>query len=925
MMRKNLRLVAGLRAILLFTAVVLMGIAAIAATSQPAGQPSSQPAWGDEFNRPAYAGYGKFESESLTGLYKIQGLEELAGRWGLKPYEKLAAKKYPRTGRVIFRDFRTGASVWRITDNPFSMERHLYSNQPSWNCDGSLFVYTAAGSPPKLLTGDLSAEVDIPQDRVGRWYKGAHDTRRPTLFYCYDPKRGIVKEDVISGASEVLYPAEKFEPFFKEFPNRPPHVGISNLTPDGQFIVGRAGGASDEGVTFFGAKTDGSELRIARVPEGCGIHNLQAMATERPLVNLSLHGVYTGLALHELDTGKCTKYPNAKGHGAWRPGTLIKAHEAGGRGVHLTDLETGKDLMVLDAAFFEDYFTWLADDPDWLYFAGRTRTGDDIVQVKTDTSMTAMRICTMAPMHPQFGTYNNLSFIASSPDGTKVQFTSTMLGSIDEYLVVANSPQRPREVAVSRDGDKAKLTWKPPHRSKEIAGYMVYRSDESGKAKTCITDAPVKGPALEVQPPEKGKAHYYAVTSIERSGLESIYSEEACVSSSPEEWPGDVRVYLEAEDGLMTLPVRPAFGPVVASNGHYAWQTKEGEEGTVTLNVNVPKAGKYYFIGRVSGNTTASPLMLQVDGGDKAPLTKSVPEEDWQWVVWSAADKPYAVELAKGAHQIELSTTHNRSAIDELMVTTDPKWSPQRYGTCDEKAPEPVGGLKAVESDTYDIALTWESSRETDIHHYNVYASTGKTVEPVQKNLIASPAAGPFLDWGLRPDTEYCYAVTVVDRQGNESRPSASVVVKTSPHAGKATTHEWDVTDKDPQGKDAASVSFETSDKGQFVIWALVKGVIKQGVKGAGAVDLSLDGKGPGAWTILYDQVGLNGGPNKDSDWVWCPFAVTKQKAYGPALIDIDAGRHEIKMSSTYFRIARIVVSNDLSFRPTGKLNTFYR
>ena len=51
---------------------------------------------------------------------------------------------------------------------------------------------------------------------------------------------------------------------------------------------------------------------------------------------------------------------------------------------------------------------------------------------------------------------------------------------------------------------------------------------------------------------------------------------------------------------------------------------------------------------------------------------------------------------------------------------------------------------------------------------------------PAQANLLASPTYPEFIDWGLRADASYHYAVTAVDRRGNESA-LGSVVKATIP------------------------------------------------------------------------------------------------------------------------------------------------
>jgi len=52
---------------------------------------------------------------------------------------------------------------------------------------------------------------------------------------------------------------------------------------------------------------------------------------------------------------------------------------------------------------------------------------------------------------------------------------------------------------------------------------------------------------------------------------------------------------------------------------------------------------------------------------------------------------------------------------------------------------------------------------------------------PAQEFLLASPTTCEFIDWGLRAGTTYHYAVTAVDRRGNESRITRCIAARTAP------------------------------------------------------------------------------------------------------------------------------------------------
>lgn len=72
------------------------------------------------------------------------------------------------------------------------------------------------------------------------------------------------------------------------------------------------------------------------------------------------------------------------------------------------------------------------------------------------------------------------------------------------------------------------------------------------------------------------------------------------------------------------------------------------------------------------------------------------------------------------------------------------------------------------------LELSWGISPETDLAGYNVYRSEqpGSQGSRVNSDLLLTPA---FRDMNTVPGRTYFYAITAVDRSGNESPPSAAV------------------------------------------------------------------------------------------------------------------------------------------------------
>jgi chitodextrinase len=84
----------------------------------------------------------------------------------------------------------------------------------------------------------------------------------------------------------------------------------------------------------------------------------------------------------------------------------------------------------------------------------------------------------------------------------------------------------------------------------------------------------------------------------------------------------------------------------------------------------------------------------------------------------------------------------------------------------DATPPAVPSGLNATAGNAQ-VALNWSANGESDLDHYNVYRNSSK---------IASPSGSSYTDTGLTYGTTYSYAVTAVDKAGNESAKSASVL-----------------------------------------------------------------------------------------------------------------------------------------------------
>lgn len=100
-------------------------------------------------------------------------------------------------------------------------------------------------------------------------------------------------------------------------------------------------------------------------------------------------------------------------------------------------------------------------------------------------------------------------------------------------------------------------------------------------------------------------------------------------------------------------------------------------------------------------------------------------------------------------------------------------------GNWDKAPPPAVTGFTAAREADGQYRLKWATNPASDLRYYNLYFSEQGPPEPRQQRLIASPqeTVTDYLDWTAPSGTGPAfYAITAVDRQGNESRPAFATV-----------------------------------------------------------------------------------------------------------------------------------------------------
>jgi len=769
----------------------------------------------DDF-RPRYTGYNKLEIERVGPAETRQGLDELASRWGVKPYAKLHRGMSLQSARVIFRDVQTGAMIWRITDDPYSVESHRYADYSGWNRDGSLIGL----STPRwykngngLLMRGAAADVRVPG--FGFSAGMVWDPTDPVGLYAYDGN--LVRRNVLTAAKKVILSGKRLRAIMEPqyLPNKP-WVQLFGVSEDGKWLIGRAGGNQDEGRVAFLVRTDGSgEMRHFKTAGG--IHYGLVLRTTPVSVCFSLAGVKQPMQVWHMKDDSWEVMPYRMSHRVWGPtgDRVAWSHGMKGPGGYwglVNWSRTTRKMVVMSRAsnYNEGHQTWCHYDPDWVLatYQSPGAPGADLLKLKADGSRTAFRICNTMMKWPQYTVYSNNAFGASSPDGTKVMFGGNTLGSKDTYLAIVKHPEAPRDLKATRTFAGTTMTWEAPRNAREIAGYCIYR--------------------------------------------------------------------------------------------------------------------------RVSGITKKEPLSFSIDGGRTWPVRTEVPVAAWKWVWCDTTLRTAGIGMRKGTHAITFSTKHFGAAIDAVVLTSPGRIRGITFANEDKTPPGKVADLAVKATDTYDVTLTWTHVADADVHHYDIYRSTGGRVEAKQRCLVGSPDAGPFVDWGLKPETTYGYTITAVDRRGNESPAANVVVAKTKALSAPRHVAPIDLAAavvKAPSKRDAdgsitlagkIEVPFSVPRDGVYQIWFCGR----TGTGSAAMIWVRMDDdKSEQRWTMAYDATALfPGKPSTHLLWE----VVTPREYDVQGRFKLTAGKHTFKMRGSNLFIRKLVITNDFGFVPKGDLNTLY-
>lgn len=848
-----------------------------------------------------YDGVGRYTLSRWDDVRAIQGLQTLSQRFGVKPYQNLAATRAApegswQTERVFFRDLDTGALIVRLTNDPWAETTSYFGH--NWSADGKCIVFrrnpgryepSTATHGPMAVNSDGTGLRNIFRDyKVVR--KMVCSPVDPNLCFAVANTKQITAFDLSTARTHHV---------IREVPDCW-HVKIS---PDGRRLLS-VGETVQGGRGMWVVSVDGKEYHEFVLRER--IHDSYRFhPTLNKLMFWYSYKFREGFVQCDFDGTEMSlvQVPFDWNHGDF--GADRGAHTTG----HIVRMQ-GDGWLEREPLFhapgveyydmpheYNGYVTWGPGGGLWVY-ASRVVGPPYLSEIQSFHAepvagdvVNRFRIC-----HTGLWRSWCLDNPQASPDGTKVSFTSNMLGSVDVYYVVARLPERPQNVTADRTGNSIKLRWDPPSHHAEVAGYHVYRSNQSGVGFVPITAKPVRGLQFTDQEVLPDGPAYYAVTAVEHSGLESGLSDEAGVGDGAT----DHSIILEAERGQRDHSMWVAY-EASASNLHHVWLRKDECKGQVVFYPDHPGKDKSWFVwARVKGDNGVRFTV----GADKSIQLSAPPSSGWTWVRsdtplnWTSTDVPsrrndpgQSNQKKQASRPVRITSDLYGSSIDCLVLTTDASFSPENSPRIVWPGGGSPVGVSARAISPYSVKVSWSCDVPSTFHHFNLYRGRTTDFEIGQAALVASPDQTDHIDWGLQHGQTYYYRITWVDRAGNESPPSTPARV-TTPGVER-------VTIEPPAGE---RISFQVPRGGEYVLWL----ELELGKGGGQYIDVQVDKQRQRMWCIVPDRA-------RNVSW----------HTYGEwGRFQLEAGAHTLTLKNkTSHRVRRVLITSDHSFKPPGHVN----
>lgn len=656
--------------------------------------------------------------ERLT--YKdYHGLEELKRRAQTPP------PKLDREEMAIFRDSATGAISTRLTagaGNDYFGEGGL------WSADGAAIRFTAKGRGLAGVPVYLLADGSVTSTGFGYWAQWSPAEPTKLLLVSRKGYRFTVNSwDRTTGQSE---PIVSFD-----VPGVGGYTEVKRFTKSGKLVI-----AFRETPNLYVVDTLRKKVKYIKLST-----RLKDAGLSSDEKYVSWFNCYTyERRWRNLETGKeglASAYGAGHGAGPVRSfGPYLKL-------IPTTDISrdrTPGDKIRIWAnrqnRVTTDYGSFTADR-QWVFTNG---TRGDVerqhIMVPSADPGTVLRL---ARYFTKFS-WDSTTYSRPSPDYTKIIYNENCFGPTQLIMVYTRRTDPPRNVSL----EGTSLRWDQPLRCREVNGYNVYASDQSGRDFTKVNDQLITGTSYNLP----DRAGFYVVTAVEHSGLESMFSTEVTGNDAHS-------YYFEAEREKLTPPARRFYDgycndfQCVRINAESP--TEDARPGVVTLDTSHVPHGSYHVWALVKGKGTWT--MREV--------SRPVDADDWQWVELAS------VTSDGNDDKLEISSSDDGLKLDSVLMTTE-DFVPAGSDPRDTTGPAAVTGLAAnVDLANRYVTLQWDAVDAGDLHHYSVYCGSDANFPCDNSSLIRSVYKTSITDAGMADGPIY-YKVVAYDNRWNASPPA---------------------------------------------------------------------------------------------------------------------------------------------------------
>ncbi|MHC4716203.1 MAG: fibronectin type III domain-containing protein, partial [Planctomycetota bacterium] len=698
-----------------------------------------------------------------------QGLDAVIRRVGRPRRETLPAE------RLCFRDTATGAVIWRLTGLQSGASTVSDSARSLYNASGTHMLIPGAPGGPQLWDLHARTFTTIPFAGVSRF-----STTDPDILWCVEKTRRPTglrfhRLNVRTGLDEIAAAIE-FDP--KQYRVSITEMGFSSGTD--MIAVGLR---ETPHVFVFDPRVADLSRRIRHLELPM---RLKGMAISPDGKRIFFNRCYWYETWQmDLATGRVSRAMRFGGSHAGSGGGLRLGHDSGlilAAPEGVVGSAAGDQVRILlnyRSGWHTDYGHLSRNR---LWYVANGGGGDMAGRIVMAGTRDPGAVLQVALQNTSRNSWANNTVVKSSPDYTKLVWTSDIWGYNAVCAAYTRRPAPPERVSAARDATGVTVTWirssltgDPGRRAPaEVRGYHVYRSLDGGPF-LAATHRPVRGFRYRDEALEPKATARYVVAAVEHSGLEGTPSLE--VAAAPPGSTPTAALHVEAEQCLLYPAAREAFNGYAGSWRYVRIRKQlETERGGIIVKDVTPQLGGAYVLwlrARTEGEGGQWKVTLGRDVIGQAAVTGRA----WQWI---RLEKPLKL-VAKTRSRIRLASADDGLCLDKLILTTDAGYFPSRVDDRFTVAPRPLRYLVAKQVTRSSVHLAWwNPAAEPDVDYYNVYVGRDRDFPPDQGHLIVSTKKLEALDWGLTPGAEYTYKVVAVNRRGLMSAPAA-ITVKTRP------------------------------------------------------------------------------------------------------------------------------------------------